>query len=79
MTDEVVGGKRLNPNLLWQADSLQSQFGMRNLIALLIAEVLVLALARLPLSLSWDNFAFMDQGANLAVQTLLDQGFSADR
>ena len=74
MTDEVVGGKRLNPNLLWQADSLQSQFGMRILIALLIAEVLVLALARLPLSLSWDDFAFMDQGANLAVQTLLDRG-----
>ena len=74
MTDEVVGGKRLKPNLLWQADSLQSQFGDAQSYRVAHSGRAGTALARLPLSLSWDDFAFMDQGANFAVQTLLDRG-----
>jgi hypothetical protein len=49
--------------------------GKRTLIGLFLAEVVVLAFVQLPLSMSWDTFAFMDQGANLAVQTLIGRGF----
>jgi hypothetical protein len=48
--------------------------GNRALIGLFLVEAIVLAIAQLPLSMSWDTFAFMDQGANLAIQNLLGRG-----
>jgi hypothetical protein len=60
-------------NLVSRVDPRRFRLGFRSLALLLIAEVLVLALLQIPLNLSWSTFAFMDQGANLAVQTLLDR------
>jgi hypothetical protein len=74
MTTEVAEEKRSRPSHPVQAAGPRSGFGVRTLTVLFLAEVLVLALAQLPLSLAWRDFAFMDQGANLAVQTLLDRG-----
>jgi hypothetical protein len=74
MTDAIADRKRPFSDLLWHASAGRFSLGYRALTLLFLAEVLVLALARLPLSLSWANFAFMDEGANLAVQTLLDRG-----
>jgi len=74
MTEEVADQERLRLTQSTQAAGWQSGFEARMLIMLFLTEVLVLALAQLPLSLSWGTFAFMDQGANLAVQTLLDRG-----
>jgi hypothetical protein len=48
--------------------------GKRALIGIFAAEVIIFGVAQLPLTLSWDSFAFMDQGANLALQTLLSRG-----
>jgi hypothetical protein len=74
MTDAAVDQERLLPSRPWRIGGWQSGFGARTLIVVLLSEVVVLALAHLPLSLSWDAFAFMDEGANLSVQTLLDRG-----
>jgi hypothetical protein len=41
---------------------------------LFLTEALVLNLAELPLNLSWDTFAFADQGASLAVVSLIRRG-----
>ncbi len=71
MTEEVADQERLQPS---QATGWRSGFGGRTLTVLFLAEVLVLALAQLPMNLSWGAFAFMDQGANLSVQTLLNRG-----
>jgi hypothetical protein len=74
MIEQLVDQKRLPPNPLWRAIGRPTCFDIRALTALLLLEVLVLSLVQLPLSLSWESFAFMDPGANLAVQTLLDRG-----
>jgi hypothetical protein len=74
MTEEVVGQERSGAPQPSQGASWQSHFGVRTLTLLLMAEVLVLALAQLPLNLAWGAFAYMDQGANLSVQTLLNRG-----
>ena len=74
MTNEVANKRRLRSTQSWLAADWQSGFGVRTLTALFMVEVAVLAVAQLPLSLSWSNFAFMDQGANLVVQKLLDRG-----
>ena len=74
MTEEVVGQTQPRPTQPSLLSDWRFGFRGRTLIALLLAEVTVLALVQLPLSLSWDTFAFMDQGANLSVQTLLDRG-----
>jgi len=74
MTDEVVDKRRLHSTQSWLAADWQSGFDVRTLTALFMVEVAVLAVAQLPSSLSWANFAFMDQGANLSIQRLLDRG-----
>jgi hypothetical protein len=47
---------------------------LRTLTILFMAESLALALLQLPLSLGFETFAVLDQGANLTVQNLLDRG-----
>lgn len=74
MSEETADRQRFWPTRPLETAGWSSRFGYGALTALLLAEVLVLTVVRLPMSLSWDNFAFMDQGANLAVQTLLDRG-----
>jgi hypothetical protein len=74
VTEEVAGQTQSRPTKPSLLGDWRFGFRGRTLIALLLAEVTVLAIAQLPLSLSWDTFAFMDQGANLSVQTLLDRG-----
>ena len=50
------------------------RFRLRTLTILFMAEALLLALAQLPLTLDFNSFVHMDQGANLTVQRLLDRG-----
>jgi hypothetical protein len=47
----------------------------RSLFLFLALEVSALAIIRLPAVMQFDNFAFFDIGANLTVQSLLDQGY----
>jgi hypothetical protein len=49
-------------------------FRLRTLIILFMAESLALALLGVPLNLKFVDFALMDQGANLRVQSLIDRG-----
>lgn len=74
MTGNVAYQEQLRPALSPQAAGGRSRFGVRTLTMLFMAEALALALFQLPMSLEWTTFAFMDQGANLSVQTLLDRG-----
>ena len=78
MTEEIAGPKPISQNQSSPVIDWQYGIGFRAITLLLLTEVAGLALAQVPLSLSWDDFAFMDQGANLAVQTLLDRGFGPD-
>ncbi len=71
MTDDSVDPEQSRPT---QTDRGRSRFGVRTLSILFLSEAIVLALLQLPGSLDWTTFAFMDQGANLSVQTLLDRG-----
>jgi hypothetical protein len=73
MTEEVADQERLRPSQPGRESGWRTRFGVRTVTVLFLAEVLVLALAQLPLSLSWHAFTFMDQGANLSVHTLLDR------
>ena len=75
MTEQVADKERSQQAQPSQAADWRSGLGVRALTILFVAEVIVLAVAELPLTMSWDTFAFMDQGANLAVQTLLTAGW----
>ena len=74
MTGEVADQQRLRPPQAWRTAVWQFQLQARTLTLLFLAEALVLALVQLPSNLSWGAFAFMDQGANLSVQSLLNRG-----
>ena len=50
------------------------RFRLRTLSILFMAEALLLALVQLPMTLDFNSFMSMDQGANLTVQKLLDRG-----
>ena len=52
----------------------RSRFRLHTLVAVFVAESLALALVQLPVGLDFSSFVFMDQGANLTVQRLLDRG-----
>jgi hypothetical protein len=74
MAEQVRVHEQLQPSQPSQEAGRRTRFGVRTLTVAFMAEVLVLSVAQLPLSLSWSNFAFMDQGANLSAQLLLDRG-----
>ena len=71
MTDDGVDQEQSRPT---HPARERARFGIRTLSMLFLSEAIVLALLQLPASLDWTAFAFMDQGANLSVQTLLDRG-----
>jgi hypothetical protein len=39
-----------------------------------MSEVVIISLAQVPRNLSWYDFAFADQDANLSVQSMLSRG-----
>ncbi|MHB1557180.1 MAG: hypothetical protein ACYC61_06855 [Isosphaeraceae bacterium] len=54
----------------------EPRVSLRLLALVFMTESMVLALLQLPLSLKFDDFAAMDQGANLTLQRLLDRGLT---